>query len=66
MLEVAAERNVLRAVVVRIGQLSGGRNGAWKSTQWLPMMVASSARLGILPTFPGVRIVRLLTIFRPL
>lgn len=55
LLQAAAERNVLRAVVVRIGQLTASSNGAWKPTEWLPMMVNGSKLLGALPTFPGVR-----------
>ena len=36
LLEIAAERKLVQSVVVRIGQLSGGKNGAWKVSEWRP------------------------------
>ena len=54
LLEIAAERNVVQSVVIRIGQLSGGVNGAWKLSEWLPSMICASAALGCLPQGQGV------------
>ena len=54
LLEIAAERNVVQSVVIRIGQLSGGANGAWKLSEWLPSMICASAALGCLPQGQGV------------
>ena len=54
ILEIAAERKVVQSVVIRIGQLSGGANGAWKLSEWLPSMVCASAALGCLPQGQGV------------
>ncbi|EJF59192.1 ketoacyl-synt-domain-containing protein [Dichomitus squalens LYAD-421 SS1] len=54
MVQVASERNLVRGVVVRIGQQTGGKNGAWKPTEWFPAIVAAGAALGCLPTGQGV------------
>ncbi|KAI1798467.1 polyketide synthase [Ganoderma leucocontextum] len=54
LLETAAERKVVQSVVIRIGQLSGGANGAWKGSEWLPSMICASAALGCLPQGQGV------------
>ncbi|KAI1783602.1 ketoacyl-synt-domain-containing protein [Ganoderma leucocontextum] len=54
LLQVASERNLVRGVVVRIGQQTGGKNGAWKPTEWFPAIVAASAALGCLPAGQGV------------
>ncbi|KAI0749993.1 ketoacyl-synt-domain-containing protein [Daedaleopsis nitida] len=54
LLELSVERKILRAVIVRIGQLTGGVNGAWRSSEWFPMMVSCSAHIGALPMLPGV------------
>jgi thioester reductase-like protein len=40
----------MQATSFRIGQISGGRpNGAWATTDWVPILVKSSIRLGVLP-----------------
>ncbi|KAF9060301.1 acetyl-CoA synthetase-like protein [Rhodocollybia butyracea] len=44
----------LRASSFRIGQITGGSNGAWAMSDWLPMIVKSSLVLNILPDTPGV------------
>ncbi|KAI0917633.1 Type I Iterative Polyketide synthase (PKS) [Taiwanofungus camphoratus] len=49
ILSVAAERNVVLPTVVRIGQLTGAVNGLWKTTEWVPSLVAASYGLGCLP-----------------
>ncbi|KAF8889040.1 acetyl-CoA synthetase-like protein [Infundibulicybe gibba] len=54
LLNTAAHKTVLRPVVIRLGQISGGVNGAWNITDWFPSLVKSSATLGFLPTFGGV------------
>ncbi|TFK49005.1 polyketide synthase [Heliocybe sulcata] len=38
------------ATTVRIHQLTGGLNGAWKPSEWFPAMVAASFALGCFPT----------------
>ncbi|TBU55410.1 polyketide synthase [Dichomitus squalens] len=54
LLEIAGDRNVVRPVIVRIGQLSGGVNGAWKESEWLPAMICASATMGCLPQGDGL------------
>ncbi|KAF8889051.1 hypothetical protein BD779DRAFT_1469959 [Infundibulicybe gibba] len=49
----AARQTALRPIVVRIGQISGGVNGAWNTTDWLPAIIKSSSKLGFLPDFSG-------------
>lgn len=47
----AREVTPLRPVIVRIGQISGGRpNGYWNETDWVPAMVKSSLTMGCFPT----------------
>ncbi|KAF7358618.1 Acetyl-CoA synthetase-like protein [Mycena sanguinolenta] len=36
------ERTPLKAVSVRVGQLCGGLNGAWNTTEWFPALVQAS------------------------
>ena len=39
----------------RIGQISGGLpNGAWATTDWVPILVKSSLELGALPSATGL------------
>ncbi|EGO18727.1 putative polyketide synthase [Serpula lacrymans var. lacrymans S7.9] len=49
VLSAVAASTALRPVIVRIGQLTGGRNGFWKVTEWVPSMIRSSITLGALP-----------------
>ncbi|KAJ3517669.1 hypothetical protein NLJ89_g348 [Agrocybe chaxingu] len=45
----------LNATSLRIGQISGGLpNGAWATTDWVPILVKSSLALGALPLASGV------------
>ncbi|CAA7263092.1 unnamed protein product [Cyclocybe aegerita] len=45
----------LNATSLRIGQISGGLpNGAWATTDWVPILVKSSVALGVLPLASGV------------
>jgi len=44
----------LQATSLRIGQVSGGLpNGAWATSDWVPILVKSSIELGALPSAPG-------------
>ncbi|KZO93861.1 acetyl-CoA synthetase-like protein [Calocera viscosa TUFC12733] len=50
----AAEQQGLRPTIWRVGQLAGSvQNGAWNTTDWLPLIVKSGERLKILPSLPG-------------
>jgi len=49
ILEVAAEQTPLRAVIVRVGQVSGGVNGCWNPLEWIPGIVQSTALTKSLP-----------------
>ncbi|KAH7929525.1 putative nonribosomal peptide synthetase [Leucogyrophana mollusca] len=44
----------LHATSLRIGQIAGGPNGAWATTDWLPIIVKSSLALGALPKARGL------------
>ncbi|KIJ58231.1 hypothetical protein HYDPIDRAFT_34379 [Hydnomerulius pinastri MD-312] len=44
----------LHATSLRIGQIAGGPNGSWATTDWLPIIVKSSVALGALPDAHGV------------
>ncbi|KAH7912703.1 putative nonribosomal peptide synthetase [Hygrophoropsis aurantiaca] len=44
----------LHATSLRIGQIAGGPNGSWATTDWLPIIVKSSLALGILPEAQGL------------
>ncbi|EPQ52402.1 polyketide synthase, partial [Gloeophyllum trabeum ATCC 11539] len=52
LLAIAAERAALPVTVVRVHQLSGSDNGAWKSSEWFPSMVSASVALGYFPSGP--------------
>ncbi|TFK94535.1 acetyl-CoA synthetase-like protein [Polyporus arcularius HHB13444] len=43
----------LPAVVVRLGQVCGDRNGYWKENEWFPPIVKSALSLGCLPDMDG-------------
>ncbi|PCH44811.1 NAD(P)-binding protein [Wolfiporia cocos MD-104 SS10] len=45
----AAGQTILDPIVVRVGQLSGGRAGAWAVDEWIPAMVQSAPHVGGLP-----------------
>lgn len=40
--------------IVHIGQLSGGINGTWKTSEWVPAMISTSWALSCLPDEYGV------------
>ncbi|KIY43717.1 acetyl-CoA synthetase-like protein [Fistulina hepatica ATCC 64428] len=54
ILYAAQHRACLRPIVVRIGQISGGVNGAWNQSDWVPAIVKSSVTLGCFPTLKGL------------
>ncbi|KZO93862.1 acetyl-CoA synthetase-like protein [Calocera viscosa TUFC12733] len=54
VLIAAAQECGLRATIWRVGQLAGSRqNGAWNTTNWLPLLVKSGESLKILPKLSG-------------
>ncbi|KAG8221462.1 acetyl-CoA synthetase-like protein [Butyriboletus roseoflavus] len=44
----------LRVTSLRIGQIAGGPNGSWATTDWVPIIVKSSIALGAFPNSYGV------------
>lgn len=56
ILAQASLNTPLRTVVIRVGQMSGGMNGAWNTIQWVPSIVKSGLALGCLPTGDDVSI----------
>lgn len=58
IIESASRHTALRATIVRLGQITGGRNGSWNETDWFPAMVKSSITIGSLPQLQGVRTLR--------
>ncbi|KAF8840152.1 acetyl-CoA synthetase-like protein [Paxillus ammoniavirescens] len=44
----------LHATSLRIGQIAGGPNGSWATTDWVPILIKSSIALGALPDAYGV------------
>ncbi|KAH0828784.1 acetyl-CoA synthetase-like protein [Lanmaoa asiatica] len=44
----------LHATSLRIGQIAGGFNGSWATTDWFPILVKSSIALGALPDARGL------------
>ncbi|KAF8312105.1 acetyl-CoA synthetase-like protein [Clavulina sp. PMI_390] len=49
ILESAARETGLLTTSIRVGQLSGGSNGFWSATDWLPNLLQSSVQLGCFP-----------------
>ena len=41
VLAAAGNNTRLKPAIVRLGQLTGGRNGFWKMTEWIPSMIVS-------------------------
>jgi thioester reductase-like protein len=56
----AAKHSSLRPIVVRISQISGGINGAWNVSDWVPAMIKSSIALGCLPKLIGVSVLAII------
>lgn len=63
ILNEAAKATPLQPVVVRIGQISGGLNGSWNTSDWVPLIIKSSLKMGVLPDLKGVRLVFSLPLF---
>lgn len=55
ILHAAARATSLKPMVVRVGQISGGINGSWNTSDWVPAIIKSSVALGCLPEMTGVR-----------
>ncbi|KAJ7139272.1 hypothetical protein C8R44DRAFT_302385 [Mycena epipterygia] len=53
MLEIATQKTALNPIIVRPGQLSGGVGGAWKTSEWFPILLRSSQLMGHLPAISG-------------
>lgn len=49
ILAIAAEKTPLRPTSIRVHQLTGGINGAWRTQEWFPGMAATSVALGAVP-----------------
>lgn len=54
ILHRASKETPLQPIVVRIGQLSGGKNGSWNVAEWLPSVVRSGEVVGCLPASDDV------------
>ncbi|CCL98029.1 uncharacterized protein FIBRA_00022 [Fibroporia radiculosa] len=48
----AAACTELNTLVIRVGQASGGKSGAWAANEWYPIMVQSAAQLRCYPDDP--------------
>ncbi|KAJ7244352.1 hypothetical protein C8J57DRAFT_1725733 [Mycena rebaudengoi] len=45
----SANSTPLKALVVRVGQLCGGINGAWNANEWVPALIQSASIVGCIP-----------------
>jgi thioester reductase-like protein len=55
ILAKTAESTPAKPIVVRVGQLSGGLNGAWNVSEWVPALVQSAKLVGCIPDDSRVR-----------
>ena len=55
LFQLASEKLGLKTNVIRVGLLSGGPNGCWDPSQWLPAIAQSATYLGCLPDGEDVR-----------
>ncbi|KAF5353868.1 hypothetical protein D9756_007248 [Leucocoprinus leucothites] len=53
ILDRASQQTSFNPVIVRIGQLSGGRNGFWNPYEWVPSVIQTAHPLQCLPDTPG-------------
>ncbi|KAF5351512.1 hypothetical protein D9758_007194 [Tetrapyrgos nigripes] len=53
ILREASLQTPLKPVIVRVGQICGGPNGEWNTTEWFPALVRSSQTLKKLPMLGG-------------
>ncbi|KAJ7751462.1 hypothetical protein B0H16DRAFT_1419536 [Mycena metata] len=49
IIQKTTELTPLKSVVVRVGQLCGGSNGAWNMQEWVPALVQSAKVVGCIP-----------------
>ncbi|KZT61212.1 acetyl-CoA synthetase-like protein [Calocera cornea HHB12733] len=50
----AAEQRGIHATIWRVGQLAGStQNGAWNTTDWVPIIAKGGKVMNALPSFPG-------------
>ncbi|KAG7091961.1 hypothetical protein E1B28_008350 [Marasmius oreades] len=49
VIRAASSSTGLRASIVRVGQLTGGINGAWSTKEWLPSLIQASSFLKLIP-----------------
>jgi len=49
----AASKTQLESTIVRVGQISGGKDGDWNINEWFPSLVQSAAKLGHFPDVTG-------------
>ena len=56
ILSQAAQQTSLEVIVVRVGQVCGGPNGAWNVHEWFPAVVQSAQKLGCFPDDTRVRL----------
>ncbi|ESK96774.1 hypothetical protein Moror_6646 [Moniliophthora roreri MCA 2997] len=54
LVQIQSEDMNIRANVVRVGLITGGLNGIWDSSHWLPTLVESGLHVGCLPEGDGV------------
>ncbi|KAI0337841.1 NAD(P)-binding protein [Trametopsis cervina] len=52
LLARAVRTTALLAMTIRVGQISGSRNGAWNPQEWPPSLIRSSIYLGCIPMLP--------------
>ncbi|KZT66436.1 hypothetical protein DAEQUDRAFT_739999 [Daedalea quercina L-15889] len=52
ILASAARATCLEVLIVRVGQVCGGPEGAWNAQEWFPAMVQSATKLGCFPDDP--------------
>lgn len=65
ILQAAVRETPLLPVSVRVGQISGGVNGAWNTSDWVGAIVKSSLKIGVLPQFQGVSSISFLVFLHP-
>ncbi|KAJ7325472.1 hypothetical protein DFH08DRAFT_886685 [Mycena albidolilacea] len=49
ILRRSTESTSVNSLVVRVGQLSGGVNGAWNTKEWVPALIQSAKIIGCIP-----------------
>ncbi|KAJ7193924.1 hypothetical protein GGX14DRAFT_378403 [Mycena pura] len=49
ILSKATTSTPLKSLIIRVGQLCGGMNGAWNTNEWVPALVQSAKFVGCIP-----------------